>query len=147
MMMSSSVKQIHYNIDKITECDANFNIIYGEKSNGKSYQAKQNKDCYFGVTHYLETGKKFILLRRWSADLTTSWIEKYFSDVDVDKLTDGKYKCITTWRKDLYFSNIDDNFKVKRGEIAPERCEKCAYCRATKKLTKPITLEELDMEY
>ena len=29
--MMSSVKQIHYNIDKITECDANFNIIYRGK--------------------------------------------------------------------------------------------------------------------
>lgn len=35
---------------------------------------------------------------------------------------------------------------IKRGLIDPERCEHCAYCRATKRLTKPITLEELDME-
>ena len=36
---------------------------------------------------------------------------------------------------------------IKRGLIEPERCEKCAYCRATKRLTKPITIEELDMEF
>ena len=36
---------------------------------------------------------------------------------------------------------------IKRGLIEPERCEHCAYCRATKRLTKPITLEELDMEF
>lgn len=36
---------------------------------------------------------------------------------------------------------------IRKGLIEPERCEKCAYCRATKRLTKPITLEELDMEF
>ncbi len=36
---------------------------------------------------------------------------------------------------------------IKRGLIEPKRCEKCAYCRATKRLTKPITLDELDMEF
>ena len=111
-------KQIHYNLTPIMEKypDASYYLIFGEKSNGKSYQAKQNKDGYFGVTHYLKTKNKFILLRRWAADLTTSWIEKYFSDVDVNKLTDGKYTCITSYRKDLYFSNIDENYKIKRGE-------------------------------
>ena len=111
-------KQVHYSISPIVQKfpTALYYLIFGEKSNGKSYQAKQNKDAAFGVTHYLKTKKKFILLRRWAADLTTSWIEKYFSDVDVEKLTDGKYTCITTYRKDLYFSNIDENYKVKRGE-------------------------------
>lgn len=36
---------------------------------------------------------------------------------------------------------------IKRGLIEPDRCEHCAYCRATKQLTRPITLDELDMEF
>ena len=36
-------KQIHYNIDNISNEHANFNLIYGEKSNGKSYQVKHKK--------------------------------------------------------------------------------------------------------
>ena len=36
-------KQIHYNIDNIDKEDALFNIILGEKSNGKSYQVKHKK--------------------------------------------------------------------------------------------------------
>lgn len=35
---------------------------------------------------------------------------------------------------------------IKRGLIEPERCENCAYCRATKRITRPITLDELNME-
>ena len=108
------MKQVHYNLDNINEKypDAFYYLIYGEKSNGKSYQVKHKE----GVLHYVETGKKFILLRRWKEDISTAWIEKYFSDVDVEKITNGKYNSITTYRKDIYFSKIDENLKVKRGE-------------------------------
>ena len=71
-------KQIHYNIDNISNEHANFNLIYGEKSNGKSYQVKHKK----GVLPYLEVQKRtdivenalnnnerFILLRRWKEDI------------------------------------------------------------------------------
>ena len=36
---------------------------------------------------------------------------------------------------------------IRRGLIEPTRCENCAYCRATKKIERPITLEELNMEF
>lgn len=106
--------QVHYNLDNINQKypDAFYYLIYGEKSNGKSYQVKHKE----AVLHYIETKKKFVLLRRWKDDISTAWIEKYFSDVDVEKITNGKYNAITTYRKDIYFSKIDDNLKVKRGE-------------------------------
>lgn len=34
---------------------------------------------------------------------------------------------------------------IKRGLIEPERCGKCAYCRATKKITSPIPISELEV--
>lgn len=97
--------QIHYNIDNIDKKDANFNLIYGEKSNGKSYQVKHKK----AVEHYLKTGRRFILLRRWREDISNLWIEQYFADVDVAKLTNNKYNCISQYRKVLYFSIYDEN--------------------------------------
>ena len=41
--MKLASKQIHYNIDAITKLNATYNLIYGEKSNGKSYQVKHKK--------------------------------------------------------------------------------------------------------
>lgn len=32
---------------------------------------------------------------------------------------------------------------MKRGEVEPERCEKCAYCRGSKRLTGPIEFDSL----
>lgn len=107
------MKQVHYNIDNIDKEDALFNLIYGEKSNGKSYQVKHKK----AIEHYLKTGKRFILLRRWREDISNLWIEQYFGDVDVEKLTEGRYNCISNYRKVLYFANYNiETGKVVRGE-------------------------------
>ena len=62
-------------------------MIYGERSNGKSYQVKHKK----AVEKYLKTGKRFILMRRLREEITSEKIEQYFQDVDVAKLTEGKY--------------------------------------------------------
>lgn len=106
-------KQIHYNIDNIDKEDALFNIIFGEKSNGKSYQVKHKK----AIEHYLKTGKRFILIRRWREDISNLWIEQYFADVDVEKITNGKYNCIVQYRKVIYFANYNtEKDKVIRGE-------------------------------
>lgn len=108
-----SKKQIHYNIDNINKENAIFNLIYGEKSNGKSYQVKHK----MAIEHYLNTGKRFILLRRWREDISNLWIEQYFADVDVEKLTNNKYNCVTQYRKVLYFSIYDkETGKTKRVE-------------------------------
>lgn len=106
-------KIIHYSIENIDKEDSIINLIWGERSNGKSYQVKHKK----GVEYYLESGKRFILMRRWKEEVTTEKIEQYFADVDVNKLTDGKYNCITVYRKVLYFSkyNFETN-KISRGE-------------------------------
>ena len=103
----------HYNIDKLVSYNADINILFGERSNGKSYQVKHKR----GVINYLETGKRFILMRRFREEITNEKIEKYFEDVDIEKLTKGKYNCITTYRKQIFLSNFDsEQFKIKRGE-------------------------------
>ena len=105
------MKQIHYNIDNIAKIGARFNLIYGERSNGKSYQVKHK----MGVEKYLKTGKRFILMRRWKEEITSEKIEQYFMDVDVQKLTNGKFNCITLYRKCLYLSVFDNETgKTKR---------------------------------
>lgn len=103
----------HYNIDKLVSYNADINILFGERSNGKSYQLKHKR----GVIKYLETGKRFVLMRRFREEITASSVEKYFDDVDVEKLTGGKYNCITVYRRAIYLSNFSsETFKTTRGE-------------------------------
>lgn len=107
-----SLKQVHYNLDKIESKGAIFNIIFGEKSNGKSYQVKHKR----AVENYINNGNRFILLRRWREDLSNLWIEQYFADVDVYKLTKGQYTNIVVYRKTLYFANITEEGKTIKGD-------------------------------
>lgn len=56
-------------------------------------------------------------MRRLREEITSEKIEQYFQDVDVAKLTKGKYNCITLYRKTLYFSIYDNKSgKTKRYE-------------------------------
>ena len=52
---------------------------------------------------------------------------------------------IPQWRREELLQELEKNMphiiKVKSGEIEPQRCGVCEYCRATKKLTAPIDFE------
>lgn len=105
---------VHYSIDNIDKEDAIINLIYGERSNGKSYAVKHKK----AVEKYLNTGSRFILMRRWKEEITTEKIEQYFQDVDIYKLTDGKFNSITMYKKRLFLSNYNnDTGKTTRGDM------------------------------
>ena len=109
----SNQKIVRYNIDALVNEDATINIVYGERSNGKSYQIKHKR----AILNYLENGNRFILMRRWKEEITTEKIEAYFADVDIVKITNGKYNCITYYRKTLYLSNYNlESGKTIRGE-------------------------------
>lgn len=109
----SNKKITHYNLDNIERENARINIIVGERSNGKSYQVKHKR----AVEKYLRTGKRFILMRRWKDEITTEKVERYFADIDVESLTDGKYNCITIYRKQLFLSYYDnETYKTAKGE-------------------------------
>lgn len=106
----SNKKNIYYNIDKIDEEDALFNIIYGERSGGKSYQAKHKK----GIIPYLNSIVKdslnkdrFILMRRWKEEITVDKIEQYLADIDVSGLTNNEYNCFVIKKKRIHLALYD----------------------------------------
>lgn len=128
-----SKKIVHYNMDSIDEEGGQINFIWGEKANGKSYQVKHKKailpfieDSIVYSSDYtdkekifkniIESGQRFILMRRFKEEITSSWIESYFSDVDIEKLTDGEYNMITMFRRELFLTFYDvETHKSKRG--------------------------------
>lgn len=107
----------HYNIDNIDSENALINIIWGERSNGKSYQVKHKKAIIPFLESSIENRERFILVRRLREEITTEKIERYFADVDVAKLTNNEYNMITYYRKELYLSKYDIELnKTYRGE-------------------------------
>lgn len=114
-----------YNIDRIDKEGANINIIHGKRSGGKSYQAKHKKAVnkfFDGEIRYyttykdkekifernLEKGTRFVLLRRFKDEVSTSNIEEYFNDVDIMKITDNKCDCVVAFRGRIYLAKMNE---------------------------------------
>ena len=105
--------KIYWTSDRIRKENANIYIVMGGKSIGKSYRIKHEEM----IELYLKTKRRFILLRRWKEDITSLWCEQYFADVDIYKLTEGKYNCVVVYRKVLYLATYDaEQQKTIKGE-------------------------------
>lgn len=80
----------YYSLDNILEKNADYNVIFGERSNGKTYAA-----LLYGLKRYVKTGEQFAYIRRWREDLRGKRAESLFSNHVangvIEKLTDGKF--------------------------------------------------------
>lgn len=117
----SNKKIVYYTLDNIDKENAQINLIFGERSNGKSYQVKHKK----AVNPYLDSvvegvteRKRFMLIRRWKEEIKPEKIEQYFLDVDIYKLTEGKYNCLSLYKGKIWLSNYNPEEKpqLKRGD-------------------------------
>lgn len=121
---------VYYSSDKIEKEKAHYNLIYGERSNGKSYNIKhkfamewfvnKNKKLFsdesLSTDDLLNITGRFMLVRRTAEQLKNERIESYFSDCDIMRITNNKYNIISVYRKEIYFSNYDiEKNIVKRG--------------------------------
>ena len=57
-------KRKFYSLKEILKKGATYNIIMGERSNGKTYAALS-----YAIAQYFKTGKQAVLIRRWQTDI------------------------------------------------------------------------------
>lgn len=110
------MKQRYYDISKLLSCNCYWMILYGMRSNGKSYATKK-----YTLEQSFKTGKKFVYLRRWSEDIKAKEVNTYFDDIDVKKITGGKYDGVIAFQGFFYFSYFEDD-KEKRGDLIGRYC-------------------------
>ena len=65
-----------YTLDRIKKYDADFNLIFGKKGNGKSTACME--EC---LKHYIDTGEQFVWMRRWQDDFTGNRAKSFFYDI------------------------------------------------------------------
>ena len=53
-----------YSLENILSKNADYNIIFGERSNGKTYATLE-----YVLTKYVETGEQGAYIRRWSEEI------------------------------------------------------------------------------
>lgn len=99
-----------YSLDNIKKTGATYNVIFGERSNGKTYSVLLE-----GLKEYCLHGGQLAIVRRWKEDITGRRASDIFtalnSNNEVEKLTDGKYHGITYFASKFYLCNYDENGK------------------------------------
>ena len=97
---------------KVKKIKANYILLIGERSNGKSYCVKS-----ICIKSAYENKKLFVYLKRYDLEVKDSLCVAYFADMPVQELTNGEYTTIDVFRKGIYLANIDpETGKAIRGQ-------------------------------
>ena len=102
----------YYSLDNILNKNADYNIIFGERSNGKTYAALK-----YGIERYIKTGEQMAYIRRWREDLRGKRAENLFANHVanglIEELTDGKFNEVF-YLSNKWFLSYYDKDKNKR---------------------------------
>lgn len=101
-----------YSLKNILTKNADYNIIFGERSNGKTYAALE-----YGVEQFVKSGYKnqTAILRRFREDIKGKRAETLFSALvtngRITELTNGEYSEVFYFNGKWYLSNFDSNLQ------------------------------------
>ena len=97
----------YYSLKNILSRNALYNVIFGERSNGKTYSVLQ-----YAIKNYAETGKQLAIVRRWSEDFVGKRGQSMFNALvtnnEVAKATHNEWTDIYYWSSRWYFCKYDD---------------------------------------
>lgn len=110
--MSGKKKQtpriLYYSLDAILQRHAQYNVIIGERSNGKTYAVLK-----YGIEQYLKTGKQIAIVRRFIEDIRGKRGDVLFnafsSDGTIEALTKGRYTFIKHINRRFYLAYHDED--------------------------------------
>lgn len=112
------MEQKFYSLKEILKRHADYNIIFGERSNGKTYACLE-----YGLRNYVNTGKQMAYLRRWREDLRGKRAESLFSghvaNGLLDELTGGKFNEVFYMSGKWFLSYYDSEKKKRTPDTRP----------------------------
>lgn len=101
----------YYSLNKIIKKNATYNVIFGERSNGKTYAVLRQS-----LVNYFKDGSQTGYVRRWKEDITGRRAQRLYSGVvesgEVEKLSKGVFTGVHYWAGKFYLCNYDDNGKA-----------------------------------
>lgn len=99
-----------YSLDAILSKNADYNIIFGERSNGKTYAAMK-----YGIEQFHKHGKQMAIVRRWKEDIIGKRASTLFSPLmnnnEILNITDGEYSTVYYYASKFYLANYDDKLQ------------------------------------
>lgn len=100
-----------YNPTKIDKKDCTYNVIFGERSNGKTYAI-----LHKALKEYVKDGTQLAYVRRWKEDITGRRASRLFAGLnengEVAKITKGAFAGVHYWAGKFYLCNYDESGKA-----------------------------------
>lgn len=104
------MKEKFYSLDNILSKNCTYNIIFGERSNGKTYSV-----LLYGLKEWIENGGQLAIVRRWKEDITGRRASEIYSALntnnEIEKLSKGLYTGITYFGGKFFACTYDKNNK------------------------------------
>lgn len=103
-------KSIYYSSDEIRKLKATYSIIFGERSNGKTYDALKH-----GIDEFFKNGHAFAYVRRWRDEITGTLGGELFNGfIDngyIEQVSGGKWNSVIYKSKKWYFAYVENDEK------------------------------------
>lgn len=110
----------YYSLDDIDSKECQYNMIFGERSSGKTYSV-----LYRILENYIKTGKQGAYIRRFREDFRGKRGESLFASLCANhvviKLTEGKYTGVT-YRSGRWYLSRPDARDDKKAVLDPVPC-------------------------
>lgn len=113
--MKETSKQQYYSLDNILSKEAHYNLIFGERSNGKTYAALK-----YAIEQYVKDGSQCAIIRRFKDDFTGKRGSEMFRAISenqvIEDITHNKYNGIYYYGSRWYLAKYHEDSKgnVKR---------------------------------
>lgn len=104
-------KNEFYSLNRIKQYNATYNVIFGERSNGKTYAV-----LYESLVNYFKDGSQMGYVRRWKEDIIGKRASGIWSGINannvVSKLSEGKFQGVHYIAGRFFLCNYDDDGKA-----------------------------------
>lgn len=105
----------YYSLKNILEKNCKYNMIIGERSNGKSYAVLK-----YALEQYWKNGSELAYIRRWNDDLTGRKAQDAFSALvynnEIVNITNGAWDYVRQYSGKLYFEKSNEKGEIVRSE-------------------------------
>lgn len=102
----------YYSLSKILSKNCDYNIIFGERSNGKTYACLEYAIKQFVASGYND---QTAIVRRWKEDIKGKRAETLFNSLEannrITELTNGEYTEVYYYAGKWYLSNYDSELQ------------------------------------
>lgn len=110
--MGKTKKRSYYSLEKILSRKATYNVIVGERSNGKTYACLK-----YGLERYVESGEQMAIIRRWDSDYKGKNGQTMFDALEssgvVSDLTGGEWTGVYYYSGRWYLCRYEEGARLK----------------------------------